>query len=61
MLKCLKNIFETLDFIRVGPSINKNWIKILYIWTKSCVSQNGLTSDHNFQRNWDFSDFNKKE
>ena len=40
-----KFIFETLDFFKFGPSIKK-WIKTFYNGTKSCVLQNGFTSDY---------------
>ena len=38
-------IFQTLDLFNFGNSI-KDWIKTFYSGIKSCIIQNGITSDN---------------
>ena len=40
-------IFQTLDLFNFGNSI-KDWIKTFYSGIKSCIIQNGITSDYFF-------------
>ena len=40
-------IFQTLDLFNFGNSI-KDWIKTFYSGIKSCITQNGITTDYFF-------------